>query len=250
MFRDEIQRAIESALPAQLAGLATDIWRAHAAGHLDDDAAQGLAEMIRAKQLAGREVAGPVQLGRLISIFPAKRRQASPDRAASIARRRTIAASGPLPPALAARFTTGQLAVLGVVGDELAARGECTLTVAEIAARAGVSHRLAQTAIRLAEGDGLVVILERRQKGDVNLPNVVRLLSREWKAWLARRGGRGCRFSRPTDSRVHKKDLVETVDSANLATGTAPGGTRQPGMGQAVLQDGRWRPFRCPDGPR
>lgn len=247
MFKDEIQRAIESALPAQLAGLAHDIWRAHAAGHLEDEAAQDLAELIQARKMAGRAGAGPVQLGRLTSIFPAKRRQVAPDRAASITRRRTIAASGPLPPTLAARFTVGQLAVLGVVGDELAAHGECTLTVGEIAARAGVSHRLAQGAIRLAEGDGLVVVVERRRKGDINLPNVVRLLSREWRAWLARRGGRGCRTVRPTDSGGSIQKTGIAVETANRAAGQALGGTGAPDSGRVVLRNDRLRRFRNRD---
>jgi hypothetical protein len=45
----------------------------------------------------------------------------------------------------------------------------------------------ARDAIRLAAGDGLLVITERRRKGCPNPPNVVRIISREWLAWIANR---------------------------------------------------------------
>ena len=50
--------------------------------------------------------------------------QRSPDRQRSIERRRRLAASEPLLPQLASRFTTGELAVLRIVGDEVKAHGE------------------------------------------------------------------------------------------------------------------------------
>ncbi len=51
---------------------------------------------------------------------PARRPQRPPQRAIAIERRRRLASSGPLPPAIACRFTTGELAVLRIVGDEVA----------------------------------------------------------------------------------------------------------------------------------
>jgi hypothetical protein len=124
-----------------------------------------------------------------------------------------------MPPALASRFTAGQLAVLRVVGDEMARNGACGLCIDAIAARAGVSRRLAQAAIRLAEGDGLLTIQERRHQGRKNDPNVVRIISREWVAWL-RRGGRsaapglwggiGCKNLHPTDKGDPQKQIVDT----------------------------------------
>ena len=124
----------------------------------------------------------------------------APTRSASLERRRLLACSGPLPPQLAARFTEGQRAVLRIVGDEVAAKGVCGLCIDAIAARAGVCRRLAQGAIRLAEGDGLLTIEERRHEGRKNSPNLVRIISREWQAWMRRGGGQkrsgfavGCR---------------------------------------------------------
>ena len=177
-----------------------DLNRLYADGRISDDEYQRLDGEIRAKMPARRPPGAVVPIGRTKSIFPPKRRCRSPDRLASLERRRTIAASGPMPPTMAARFTTGQLAVLGIVGDEIAARGACELTVGEVAARAGVSHRLAQDAMRLAELDGLIRIEERRRRGERSAPNKVTLLSAEWRQWLQRRSrGGGCRNARPTD---------------------------------------------------
>jgi hypothetical protein len=67
--------------------------------------------------------------------------------------------------ALASRFTTGQLAVLKIVADEIATEGRWTLTAGEIAARAGVCHRLAQGAIRWAAGDGFSLSRSSGGKG-------------------------------------------------------------------------------------
>ena len=118
--------------------------------------------------------------------FPARVEQRSPDRRASIERRRHLAASGPMPPAMASRFTVGELAVLRIVGDEVAQHGLCDRSLAELAARAGVCRKLAQITLRMAARDGLVAIERRPRPGRKNLSNVVRIISAEWMAWLQR----------------------------------------------------------------
>lgn len=225
LFAENMGAAIDAARTlARMDELARKVWQAHASGAVDDDAAQALAERLHERRKAVRGTIVPVGIpaGR-VSLFPPRRPVRSPDRWASLARRRQLAASGPMPPALASRFTTGQLAVLRVVGDEIARQGACALCLDAIAARAGVCRRLAQGAIRLAEGDGLLIVQERRHEGRKNDPNVVRILSREWLAWL-RRGSRtpakapalfsarvgegaspsstGCKRLHPTDSKV------------------------------------------------
>src|ERR671913_1288403 len=115
-----------------------------------------------------------------------------------------------MPPALACKFTVGELAVLRIVGDEVRQHGHCARCVDEIAARAGVCRRMVQNAIREAARLGLLTIEERRREGCRNLPNVVRIVSKEWTSWLAR-GGRvsrpsaepliGCKKVHPTGKR-------------------------------------------------
>ena len=91
-----------------------------------------------------------------------------------------------MPPGLACRFTVGELAVLRIVGDEVRQHGQCDCCVDELAARAGVCRSLVKNAIRTAARLGLLTVEERRRAGRRNLPNVVRVVSREWLAWLAR----------------------------------------------------------------
>jgi hypothetical protein len=229
MLYAAMQAAIEGARTfAQMDELGRQLWQGHGAGALSDREAQALAEQLHGRRSAIRDGVRPLPVpGRAshrASLFPSRRHQVSPDRIASRNRRRLLAASGPMPPAMAARFTTGQIAVLRIVADEISAKGMCGLCIDAIAARAGVCRRLAQGAIRLAEGDGLLTVEERRHQGRKNSPNLVRIINRDWQAWMrrGRRGsqrvgvegqpqpqGIGCRPIHPTD-----KGLVTTGKTA------------------------------------
>ena len=125
-------------------------------------------------------------------------------------RRRRWAASGALPPALAARFTLAETAVLAVLAAEVLRHGACTLTVGHIAALAGVSETTVRNALRAARGLGLLTIEERRLTAWRNAPNVVRLVSREWLAWLRLRApkGGGCKLVNPTPTQEKNKGTL------------------------------------------
>ena len=103
-----------------------------------------------------------------------------------------------MPPALAAQFTTGELAVLRIVADQVKMAGSCTRTVAELAARAGVCLTTVRNAIRAASRLGLVTVEHRQRHRKPNLPNIIRVVSAEWSTWLARGG---CRKAKPTDNK-------------------------------------------------
>jgi hypothetical protein len=211
-FCDQMAAAIDGARTlTRLDHLSRSIWQALAAGAVADDDAQSLAERLHARRSILRGEIKPVGIpvGRP-SIFPPRRLQRAPKRPVAIARRRHLAASGPMPPALACKFTVSELAVLRIVGDEVRQHGHCARCVDEIAARAGVCRSMVKNAIRTAARLGLLTVEERRREGRRNLPNVVRIVSKEWTAWLAR-GGRASRPSAepligvkkitPTDSR-------------------------------------------------
>ena len=176
--------------------LARVLWRAHAAGALSDDEAQSAAEVLegRRREIRPKDrtaVRAPHVPRLSASFFPPKRRYpVSPDRHASQQRRRRLAASGPMPPALACNFTTGQLAVLRIVASEVQEKGFCALPLGAIAARAGVCVTTARDAIRAAALDGLVLIEERRQRRAPNLPNIIRIVSLDWMTWI-KRGAKG-----------------------------------------------------------
>jgi hypothetical protein len=200
MFINALAGAIDAAHPKQFDYLSRQLWQAHAAGHIPDQDAQSLAE-----RLHGRRSDSAVAQGAVFrlssSVTPANGQNApraflrrpeskSPDRRGSIERRRRLAASGPMPPALACQYTVGQLAVLRIVGDEIHAKGTCDRSLAEIAARAGVCRKLAQLTMRMAARDGLVTIERRPRPGRKNLSNIVRIISQVWLTWLRHRNHR------------------------------------------------------------
>src|SRR3954464_10213513 len=209
-FCDQMTAAIDGARTlARLDHLPRSIWQGLATGAVGDDDAQALAERLHARRTVLRGDLKPVGIppGRP-SLFPPRRLQRAPKRPMAIARRRHLAASGPMPPALACKFTVSELAVLRIIGDEVRQHGQCDRCVDELAARAGVCRRMVQNALREAAWLGLLTIEARRREGRRNLPNVVRIVSKEWTSWLAR-GGRssrpaaepriGCKNLRPTD---------------------------------------------------
>jgi hypothetical protein len=167
-----------------------------------------------------------------LSRFRTIRTQRSPDRQRSIERRRHLAASGVMPPALASRFTTSELAVLRIVGDQVKARGSCDLTLGEIAARAGVCRTTVQNALRQAAVGALITVRERRRRGANSLPNVVRIISREWLAWLTRgprRAPPGFKMLNTTDREVRKRLTEDGVRAREVPSlGTAQHAARPP----------------------
>src|SRR3954462_11945548 len=210
-FCDQMAAAIDGARTlTRLDHLSRSIWQSLAAGAVGDDDAQALAEQLHARRALIRGDLKPVGIpvGRP-SIFPPRRLQRTPQRPAAIARRRHLAASGPMPPSLACKFTVSDLAVLRIIGDEVRQHGQCDRCIDELAARAGVCRRMVQNALREAARLGLVTVEERRREGRRNLPNVIRIVSKEWASWLTRGGrstrlqaepGIGCKKLRPTDS--------------------------------------------------
>src|SRR3954464_9973297 len=190
-FCDQMAAAIDGARTlTRLDHLSRSIWQGLAAGAVADNDAQALAERLHARRSLLRGEIKPVGVpaGRP-SLFPPRRLQKSPQRPVAIARRRHLAASGPMPPVLACKFTVSELAVLRIIGDEVRQHGLCERCIDEIAARAGVCRRMVQNAIREAARLGLLTIEERRREGRRNLPNVIRIISKEWISWLSR-GGR------------------------------------------------------------
>jgi len=232
-FCNQMAVAIDGARTlTRLDQLSRSIWQGLAAGAVGDDDAQALAERLHARRSIVRGEIKPVGIspGRP-SLFPPRRLQRAPKRPIAIARRRHLAASGPMPPALACKFTVSELAVLRIIGDEVRQHGQCDRCVDELAARAGVCRRMVQNAIREAARLGLLTIEERRREGRRNLPNVVRIVSKEWTSWLARGGRssqpsaeplRGCKKLHPTD-RSYKNQRSRTAEPSFAARGQQAG---------------------------
>ena len=216
MFADHLAEVIGRAQGNALDDVSRALWTAVAAGQVNDDDATRLSEAIQARKAQSRHF-GDSENGRMgadrafaiLAKAPSRKPQRPPVRSVAWERRRRLAASGPMPPALAQRFTTGELAVMRIVADEVAARGSCSLCLDAIAARAGVSRSLAKGAIRQARGLGMVEVRERRRTGAKSLPNVVTIIDREWLAWM-RRGQKVRQFGEATLADIGGRNLPTT----------------------------------------
>src|SRR3954470_13650586 len=173
MFVDELRRAVEASPRAELPAVSGLLWKAFAAGQVSEAEAQALSDLIEARR-ALPAAPKPIQ----------RRLGSRPRSPASMERRRRWAACGALPPALAARFTLAETAVLAVVAAEHRKRGDCRLTNKEIADVAGVSITTVKNALRAARALGFIAVEERRLSAFRNAPNIVRIVSPEWRAWL------------------------------------------------------------------
>lgn len=118
--------------------------------------------------------------------FTRARYQRSPDREKSIERRRTLAATWPMPPRMCGKLTTSQAAYAKIVADEVARNGDCRLTLDEIAARAGICRKTAKRAQdRLWNELQWITVESQPVPGRKHLPNIVRIVSKEWLLWIA-----------------------------------------------------------------
>src|SRR3954451_21043872 len=225
MFVEQIRRAVEASPRVELARVAQLLWKAYAAGQVSEDQASELSDLIESRR------ALPA------AAKPAQRRLGSRPRSpASMERRRRWAASGCLPPALAARFTLAEQAALAVVAAEHRRRGDCRLTNQEIADVAGVSLTTVKNALRAARALGLISVEERRLSAFRNAPNIVRIVSPEWRAWL-RLGGGGKSVPRsPTQVKISASAQRKRTGAAERQ-GAEPAAPRHDSGGQS-----RWAP--------
>lgn len=197
MFADEIQRALEAAPQGGLPAIAAVLWKAFAAGQVSEAEAEALSAAIELRKASGNAVQreqppkAPGCARRAVGSRPRSH--------LSLERRRRWAASGRLPPALAARFTLAEAAVLAAVAVEVAKRGDCRLAIGHLAALAGVSETTVRNALRRAEALALVAVEERRRTAWRNDTNVVRVVSREWVGWLRLRDPRSPRLADATN---------------------------------------------------
>jgi hypothetical protein len=231
VFADEIRRAIEAASRITLPQVTALLWRAFGEGRVTEVEAEALSGLIEARTdaPAARRLPAGLRPSPEAAIAPtfqdgagAPRRAVGsrPRTDASLERRRRWAASGRLPPGLAAQFTLAEQAVLALVATETSKRGDCRLAVGQLAAVAGVAETTVRNALREAKKLGLVTVEERRVTGFRNDTNIVRIVSPEWQAWmrLARKparellssrdnraapsGGGGCKSAKRTNTGV------------------------------------------------
>lgn len=218
MFAAAFAGAVERAEFHELHHLSHDLWKAFAAGHLDEGEAQELSERIEARK--PKRPTGP-------SFHPATttKRPRSPNKQASIERRRRLARASPVPPELVHEFTQAEHAALTVICGEVTRCGVCTWCLDKIAAIAGTCRTVVKSALRKARANGLLHRQERRRKGRKSLTNIVRVLRRSWGSWLKFIGVRKTITSTNKDSRIASSGYGERFGESLFA---GPNGVRGP----------------------
>jgi hypothetical protein len=187
----QLRRAIETAPRSALDAITAQLWRAFGEGYVTEAEAEALAALIETRQ-AARDPDRGSSTSSTGSNTPQDRASGSrtgrsgsrPRTDVSMERRRRWAASGRMPPGIAARFTLAEQAVLSLVAAETCRRKDCRLAIEHMAALAGVSRSTVKNAIRVAAKLGLLNVEERRLTGWRNDTNIIRIVSPEWLSWL------------------------------------------------------------------
>lgn len=208
----DLRAAIEGARLDRLDEISKAIWQAYGAGRIQDDVAGELTALLESRR----------GIAQAVRSVPAQRSRPRANPGASKARARRWAASGRLPPRLAALFTPGEQAALAVMAWEMQKRGSCSLAIGAVAALAGVSVSTVKRALRAARAAGLIKIQERRVSRYRNETNVVRIVSAEWLSWL-RIGSEGGGGQRRPGTNTGRFSARNGDHRHRTETTTAPG---------------------------
>jgi hypothetical protein len=168
-------------MTAQFQGLIpltlSDVYLALAAGQIDEATAERLDAALR---LPARQATSNTKPFR----FSRPPRQRSPDREASMRRRRTLAATWSLPPSMAAKLTVSEQAYCRLLADDYAAEGLTNASHSEMAARVGCCIETIKRAQKILRRLGWIAVQIRPRRGLKHLTNVVRIVSPEWITWI------------------------------------------------------------------
>jgi hypothetical protein len=215
-------------------------WRAHAEGQLHDAEAAAISEALQGRRAAFAARRAPQALSQprpALGLPRHAKRPRSPDRQASVERRRRQATSGAVPAKIAAAFTLGELAVLSVIARQVQRRdGACSLPIDAIAALAGVSRTTAQNTLRQARQLGLLEVKERRRRGLPSLTNVIKVISKEWSAWLKLSGG-GIGFKKLSPTSICFNSIERTMGK----TAETRGAHWRSQAGSCYVPSTKWR---------
>jgi hypothetical protein len=215
--------------PGQLDQIGRCFWKGYGDGSIGDGEATYLSACIESRRPLGRRTAPgfakPIGklAGRISLRFKQRRPQRSPNREASRHRRRMLAGSSALPPNIRHFYTEGERAVLCVVSGDVKRCGICDWPLDKIAALAGVCRTTAQNALWWADHLGHITVEQRPVLGRRNLPNVIRVISREWTAWIKRGPSlaRSIGFKTITPTRI-KERKQEAIDEKRCWRGRPP----------------------------
>lgn len=185
-----LSRLLAARTPHEIDDCAKAAWALNGEGLIDDQEIAYLSPVIEHQRKAIRSSLKRIALKQpcLGLGRPACRRRSSIPvcrKAEAWLRRRAQAKDCILPTSIAKSFTTGKLAVLAVIARSVIERGCSTMSLSEIAARAGVGCTTARYAIREARQAGLLDVTENRRNHTWSRPNTIRIVCPRWLKWIS-----------------------------------------------------------------
>jgi hypothetical protein len=167
---------------------------------------------------------GPERFGGRFTRSPYQR---TPDREASLERRRgLVSRRDTMPWRMEAKLTPCERALAAIIREDHLRTGYSDLCHDVAAVRIGACSKTVHRVQRRLEALGWITIEERPRPGRKHLPNIVRIVSREWLAWIERGPAKkiweppaGAKWEPPiggqkclaTQSSIRKQDLAMNV---------------------------------------
>jgi len=183
-----LSRLLAARTLQQIDDCAKSAWTLNGEGLVGDNEMDYLAPIIEHQRKAIRAAPPPGWQPNVVpaKTLPNRQRPSIPEgkRAAAWLRRRALAKDCIIPTCIARIFTVSKLAVLAVIARAVVDRGFSSMSLPEIAARAGVGCTTARYAIREAVQMGLIAVTENRMNRRWHRPNTIRIVCRRWLDWV------------------------------------------------------------------
>lgn len=117
--------------------------------------------------------------------------------------------------------------MLCIVAGEVKRQSVCEFPIDKFAALAAVCRTPVQSTMHEARRLGHVKITERPRRGRKNLPNVVEIISSDWRSWIRRApsaarqiGSNSSKMVSPTKSTDSKKEIGQRRNSNQMGPRT------------------------------
>ncbi|WP_173995744.1 hypothetical protein [Agrobacterium tumefaciens] len=232
---DNLLVAIHTVSRRRLDAIVPLVYQAHLQGQIDEAATERLQD---AAQLRRETFAARVRVHNHKKAMGPRPERPQHPRSRWRDNRRVWSGSGPLPPSLRHHFTAGENAVAAIIRAEVRKHGVCKLPYAAIAKSAGLlSTTVVKRFVRIAKAKGLIAVQERKVAHNRNAPNVITIISAEWKSW--NEGGKSKGGGGISVPPIQNKDIKGRLEKPQSLATARLGGSETTGAGSRDEGNGR-----------